>query len=255
MNSGQCFRISEVSNGVFFILTKDKFLRVDVIGKDKFLFYCDESQFKYYIDYFDLNYNYEKIKKACIRSDIFLKNAMKATDGLRILKQDKFETIISFIISQRKSIKAIQTSIERLSKICGKKIKNKFGTFYAFPTAIDLASLSMKELRSCGLGYRAEYIKTFCKEYLVKKINLDSFEKFDDQSLLDKFMEYKGIGIKVASCIALFAYHRFSICPVDVWISRVLKKFYRGKIPLEYREFAGVIQQYWFNFAKNYDII
>ena len=249
-NSGQCFRMNEVEENVFNVLSTNKFLRINVLNNNTFDFECSQKEFAFYEKYFDLEEKYDKFKKTCKNNDIFLKKCIDFSYGLRILNQDIFETIISFIISQRKSVKAIQTSIERLCKLSGKKIKNKYGIFFSFPTAKEILKLSKEKLLSCGIGYRADYIMDFCKDYLSGIYDLEKMSKLDDSELLEKLMSIKGVGIKVASCVALFAYHRMSICPIDVWIARVIDKKYNGKIPKEYLKYAGIIQQYWFNYTR-----
>lgn len=249
-NSGQCFRMIEVDDGIYNVLHKDKMLRVKRISNDSFDFDCNEMEFKFYEKYFDLKNDYSKYAKVCKSKDSFLKKCIAFSSGLRVLNQDKFETIISFIISQRKSVKAIQTSIERLCKLCGKKIKNKYGEFYSFPDPKSIIKLPSEKLDTCGLGYRKEYIINFCNDYIGGKYDLDKMETLSDDELLEELMKIKGVGVKVASCIALFAYHRMSICPKDVWIYRVLDKKYNGKVPKEYEKYAGIIQQYWFNYTR-----
>ena len=249
-NSGQCFRMYEVEENVFNIFSVDKMLRVKVLNNNTFDFDCSEKEFKYYSHYFDLSDNYDKYSKICKKSDKFLKKCIEFSNGLRILNQDKFEMIISFIISQRKSVKAIQTSIDRMCKLSGKKIKNKYGEFYAFPSAKEILKLSKSKLLSCGMGYRTDYIIEFCKDYIAGKYDLEAMNKLPDEELLNTLLSIKGVGVKVASCVALFAYHRMSICPIDVWIARVLDKRYNGKIPKEYEKYAGMIQQYWFNYTR-----
>ncbi|MBR4314456.1 MAG: DNA-3-methyladenine glycosylase 2 family protein, partial [Lachnospiraceae bacterium] len=239
-----------VEENVFNIFSVDKMLRVKAINNNTFDFDCSEKEFKYYSHYFDLSDNYDKYSKLCKKSDKFLKKCIEFSNGLRILNQDKFEMIISFIISQRKSVKAIQTSIERMCKLSGKKIKNKYGEFYAFPSAKEILKLSKSKLLSCGMGYRTDYIIEFCKDYIAGKYDLEAMNKLPDEELLNTLLSIKGVGVKVASCVALFAYHRMSICPIDVWIARVLDKKYNGKIPKEYEKYAGMIQQYWFNYTR-----
>ena len=249
-NSGQCFRIYEVEENVFNVLSTNKMLRVIVKNNDTFDFDCNERDYDFYKKYFDLNSDYNKYKKVCKKNDVFLKKCIKYSEGLKILNQDKFETIISFIISQRKSVKAIQTSIERLCKIAGKKIINKYGIFYSFPDAKSILKLSKDDLLSCGMGYRTDYIMNFCKDYINGMYDLNFLDKLSDRELIDELLKIKGVGIKVASCIALFSYHRMSICPIDVWINRVLESKYNGEIPKEYLKYAGIIQQYWFNYTR-----
>lgn len=249
-NSGQCFRMYEIEENVFNVFSTDKMLRVKMINNNTFDFDCSAKEYKFYENYFDLKDNYDKYARVCKSNDVFLKKCISFSNGLRILNQDKFEMVISFIISQRKSVKAIQTSIERLCKLCGKKIKNKYGEFYAFPSAESILKLSDAKLNSCGLGYRKEYIAQFCRGYVDGTYYLNKIEKYSDEDLINYLLDIKGVGIKVASCIALFAYHRMSICPKDVWINRVLDKKYNGKVPKEYEKYAGIIQQYWFNYTR-----
>lgn len=250
-NSGQCFRIYEIDQNVFNVQTVDKFLRINKISDEVYDFDCSKSEFIFYKHYFDLNVNYKKYQSVCKSNDSFLKNGIYYSKGLKILNQDKFETIISFIISQRKSIKAIQTSIERLCKMAGNKHKNKYGIYYTFPTARQILSLGKVGLKKCGLGYRVEYIANFCMDYINKKFNFAKMEKMSDEELIHDLMKIKGVGIKVASCIALFSFHRLSVCPKDVWINRIIETKYKGKIPKEYKDYMGVIQQYWFNYIIN----
>lgn len=247
--SGQCFRFYEIEKNVFNVYTTDKFLRIYRISNNEFDFKCSKNEFKFFENYFDLQTDYSKFSRICDKKDEFLKRCIDYSKGLRILNQDKFEMIISFIISQRKSIKAIRTSIERLSTLCGKKCKSEFGEYYAFPTAEQIVKVGTSKLASCGLGYRLEYIVEFCKDYLMGKYNLEAFSKLSNEELLDALMKIKGVGLKVASCVALFAYHRIDICPKDVWINRVIDKKYNGKFPDKYEKYAGIIQQYWFNYS------
>lgn len=248
-DSGQCFRFYEVKDNVFDVYTTDKHLRIYKISKNAFDFKCSKKEYAFFEDYFDLKTDYNKFSRICDKSDEFLKRCIDYSQGLRILNQDKFEMLISFIISQRKSIKAIRTSIERLSRLCGKKRKSEYGDYYAFPTAEQIVKISKSKLASCGLGYRLEYIVDFCKDYLMGKYDLNAFSKLSNDELLDALMEIKGVGLKVASCVALFAYHRLDICPKDVWINRVIEKKYKGKFPDKYNKYAGIIQQYWFNYS------
>lgn len=245
--SGQCFRMYEVEENTFHIYSTDRFLKATLIAKDTYDFECNEKEWQFYEKYFDLKNNYDKYKKVCKSNDKYLKECIEYSEGLKILNQDKFEMVISFIISQRKSVRAISTSIERLCKLCGKKKKN----YYAFPTAKEILKVNKIKLATCGLGYRLPYIVDFCRDYISGKYDLEDMENLPSEELIDKLLTIKGVGIKVASCIALFAYHRLDICPKDVWINRVLNNKYGGQVPKEYEKYAGIIQQYWFNYSKN----
>lgn len=210
-------------------------------------FSCDKKEWdKIYKKYFDVAFDYNKILKIVKPNDMYLKKCIRYGKGLRLLNQDAYEMLISFIISQRKSIPAIRTSIERLCKYCGKKKKDKMCEYYAFPSAIEILK-NKSQLSKCGLGYRAPYIIDACEKIISGDVKLYNNENIS----IDYLMKIKGVGIKVASCVMLFAYHDFTICPIDVWMERVLKEHYGGSFPETYMRYAGVIQQYLFNFAKD----
>ena len=254
-NSGEIFRLNKVyeddKKSVYDLMCRDKYLNIvyDKI-KDNYKYSCDKKTFdKFYKDYFDIDTDYKKYIKLCKKDDKFLKNALRYGEGLKILRQDKYEMLISFIISQRKSIKAIKTSIERMCKLAGKKIKNDYGIFYAFPTPEEIIKHKSK-LSTCGLGYRYPYIIEACEKIISGEINLESLDKLSTDELLKELMKIKGVGLKVASCVALFSYHRLETCPMDVWMLRVLNDAYGGEFPKEYLPYLGVLQQYMFYYAK-----
>ena len=192
---------------------------------DGYILSCSKSEFEeFWIDYFDLRLDYSDFEKNIPADDLFLTNAAEYSYGIRILNQDKWEMLISFIISQRKSIPAIKSSIEKLARTYGKKIdmqvpdfiKNidKNSEFFAFPTPKVLADASLDDLNACSLGYRSPYIEA-------------------------------------ANCVALFGYHRIAAFPIDVWIKRMIDEHYEGEFPLKlYDGYAGVIQQYIFYYGR-----
>lgn len=253
-NSGQCFRLNQINDNLYSLVYKNNVLFVKQLDKNMFDFSCSVDKFnKIYFEYFDLGTNYNKYKKVVDSNDLFLKNCIKYSSGLRILRQEPFETLISFIISQRKSIPAIKTSIERLSKVCGNMIKTKYGDFYSFPTAKSIYE-NRNKIDNCGLGYRKDYIIDTSYRILSNDIDLYKLYDLDNVDLKNCLLSLKGVGEKVASCIMLFAYSRYDICPVDVWIDRVLKLKYKNQLPKKYEKYAGIIQQYWFYYAKDHKI-
>lgn len=258
--SGQIFRFNKINDTTYELIERDKRIRIEDNGK-YWAFGIDKKAYnKFYKKYFDDDnklYNniknpYYYIENSLSKKDKFLKECVAYGKGIRILRQDPFEMLISFIISQRKSIKAIKTSIEKLCKLCGKKKKDKYGIYYAFPTAKEILD-KKDELSKCSLGYRVEYVIDACEKVVSKNIKLydKNIDSLSDDKLIAYLTNIKGVGIKVASCVSLFAYHRLSICPIDVWIKRVLDKYYDGKVPKKYEKYAGLIQQYWFIKAQN----
>lgn len=258
--SGQIFRFN-VYDDEYSLVAGDKLLFIKE-DDDGYILSCSESEFEeFWIDYFDLRLDYSDFEKNIPADDLFLTNAAEYSYGIRILNQDKWEMLISFIISQRKSIPAIKSSIEKLARTYGKKIdmqvpdfiKNidKNSEFFAFPTPKALADASLDDLNACSLGYRSPYIEASAKAVYRGDIDLEALSKLDDNELLAALMSLKGVGIKVANCVALFGYHRIAAFPIDVWIKRMIDEHYDGEFPLKlYDGYAGVIQQYIFYYGR-----
>ena len=259
-DSGQIFRFN-VYYFVFCIVGVVNLLFIKEF-KNGYILSCSEKEFnEFWLDYFDLRLDYGDFEKNIPETDIFLKDAAKYSYGIRILNQDKWEMLISFIISQRKSIPAIKSSIEKLAKVYGKKIDMKIPEFiknidadtefYTFPTPKELANADIEALNACSLGYRSPYIEASAKAVYRKDIDLNAIDSLDDEELLKALMSLKGVGIKVANCVALFGYHRIAAFPIDVWIKRMIDEHYDGEFPLElYKGYAGVIQQYIFYYGR-----
>ena len=256
-DSGQIFRFNRIGEDKFELIASDKLLYIKEIKNDAgslshYEISCTEYEYNnYWENYFDLKTDYSAFIKDIPKDDIFLNKAVSYSNGIHILNQDKWEMLISFIISQRKSISAIKTSIEKLCCMFGKQIADGR---YAFPTPEALACANLYELNACSLGYRSEYIYEAASLIASGKIVLDKLDKLNDKELIESLMRFKGVGIKVANCVFLFAYHRIGAFPVDVWIDRVIKTYYNGSFPINrYKGYAGVIQQYIFFYARNKD--
>ena len=255
--SGQCFRIRLAEDDTWSIIAKDRYLRLRVQdpgenGSQICDFDCDREEFdSFWVDYFDLDTDYARIDRLADPADPYLTEAVKYGRGLRILRQDLWETIISFTISQRKSIPAISRCVGKLSHEYGKKIDEKI---YAFPEPQDLFGVPSDDLSECGLGYRSKYIWSICR--LISD-GLWDLKKAADPSLTDaEVIEYlsllPGVGAKIANCVSLFGLHRLAAFPRDTWICRIEKEHYNGKFPEEkYPEYAGVMQQYMFFYGRN----
>ncbi len=249
-NSGQCFRFNEVGDGIFRLVVGDRILTLNQPCDDTIVFDCPQNEIdNFWGDYFDLSTDYSAFIAAVPSDDMFLTDAVKESFGIRILRQPLFETLISFIISQRKSIPAIKTSIEALCRLCGDELAPDI---YTFPTAEALAACSMDEILSCSVGYRARYILSAARDIAEGKVDLEQFHALDDETLLQALLEFSGVGVKVANCVRLFGYHRLAAFPEDVWILKTIEKYYAGNFPHQlYEGFAGVIQQYMFFYARS----
>ncbi len=253
INSGQCFRPCEISEGLFRFITKDKVLFIKPHFKNEFEISCDKDIWeRVWIHYFDLNSCYRDKRAEIPREDSFMTRAGQMGSGIRILNQDYFETLISFIISQRKSIPAIRTSIEAICDIYGKTAETEYGRVKLFPTSKDIEEIGYEELAKCSLGYRLPYITEVIRDINAGILDLDKLSTEDDESLMSGLMAIKGVGIKVASCVALFAYSRGALAPVDVWIDRVINNYYGGINPFPgFGSNSGIYQQYAFYLIKS----
>lgn len=262
--SGQVFRMNKRADGWWQLVAMDKLLLLRepegaepeadgcIYGAELM---CSEYEYNgYWKRYFDMFSDYADYRSAVDPEDLFLTEAAEYGRGIRILMQDPWEMLITFIISQRKNIPAIKSCVEAICRKFGRRIedeKAEGGFYYAFPTPDELSGASEEELRSCSLGYRAPYIKATATEiageyYFV----LDSLLLAENEDLLGVLKGFTGVGTKVANCISLFGYHRIDAFPIDVWISRILEEHYPNGFPFErYKGFAGIMQQYMFFYA------
>ncbi len=267
MISGQCFRVKEIAEGVFRFITGGHILYIRKKDEHSFEISCTKDEWEnIWAHYFDMERSYAAIAASEYGKHEFSDRAIDFGRGLRILKQDKWEMLISFIISQRKSIPAISSAVEGLSEKFGKRILvskevkeeiKKWGVadmdIYTFPTAKELSKASPDDLKSCGLGYRAPYIEDAVKKVISGELDLDEIGKLPDEELFERLMEVHGVGKKVANCVLLFGYSRTARVPIDVWISRAIDEEFGGEnlFPL-FGENGGIIQQYIFYYEKNF---
>ena len=182
----------------------------------------------------------------------YLKSSVDFSKGIRILRQEPFETLVSFIISQRKTIPAIRKSVELICEQFGRIIKTDFeDSIHLFPTPEQLSKATMLHLSNCALGYRGAYVRDAIEKVVERIVRLDGFRKTPDGDMLAELQQIKGVGIKIASCVALYAYHRLNIAPIDVWIKRAIQDDFKGvNIFAEFERHAGVLQQYIFYYKR-----
>ncbi len=200
--------------------------------------------------YFDLSRSYKDVRSLS-KSDPFMAQAAELGKGIRILKQDPFEMLLTFIVSQRKSIPAIKKSVEAMCKRFGRRVKTDMEEFYLFPKASDIDTGEASELSECSLGYRLDYIKSAVSMVASGELDLGALEGFSDETLFEALKAVRGVGDKVSNCICLFAYGRTGRAPVDVWIKRMMDEHYNGENPfLAFGDAAGIMQQYIFYYAQ-----
>lgn len=261
-DSGQAFRFKVIDDKHVELVAFGKYLQIANTAEDTFAFSCTQKEFEdIWTSYFDLGRDYNEIVNSINKNDRYLLDASDFGSGIRILKQDIFETTISYIISQRRSIPSITTSVERISKLCGKKIKAPklsepfvkplCDEYYAFPTPQELCTLSFEELENTGVGYRAPYIARATEEFCSGKLDPASLSELSDEDLYKALIAMYGVGTKVANCIMLFAFARIGRFPVDVWIKRIEDKYYNGHFDCSpYPDSAGIMQQFMFYYER-----
>lgn len=281
-DSGQCFRMRPVSesqefrNGeyAYTVISRGRRLTVSQ-NQDHFTFVCPDSHMDFWEQYFDLSTDYGAIIDAVNPKDSYLTNAARYGSGIRILRQDPWEMIITFIISQQKTIPAIQKLVDALCSRYGTPLEPSPHTelplvLHSFPTPEQLNQASLEDLLELKLGYRAKYIKKICENACSGALNIELLAAMDYSAAMDYLQGFYGIGEKVANCICLFGLHHIEAFPVDTWIKKILLNEYapgcRGikKIPQahvcealiekyfsRYKGYAGVMQQYMFFYARS----
>ena len=264
-DSGQAFRIKMIDKDHAELVAFGRYLQIAKTGKNTFAFSCSGKEFNnIWKGYLDLDRNYEAIVSSIDKNDRYLSAAAEFGKGIRILKQDVFETTISYIISQRRSIPSITTSVERISKLCGRKItipelcdpfvEPLCKEYYAFPAPEELNALPFSELENTGVGYRAPYIARAAEEFANGKLDPESLASLSDDDLYKALTGMYGVGTKVANCIMLFAFARTGRFPVDVWIKRIEDRYYSGHFDCSpYPDTAGIMQQFMFYYERRKD--
>ena len=242
---GQCFRWNEQEDGSYIGVIKNGVIQVKKekkickemngekeINKTKeiitFTGKCDGNFKEIVEEYFDLNRDYEKIKKQLENIDEYLKKSIEYGNGIRILNQDLWETIISFIISANNNIPRIKGIIERISQKYGNEIEWNGKKYYTFPTPEQLKDVTVQEFRNLGLGFRDIRLYETTQMILNKEVDLEKLRKNPNtQEVRNELLKLSGVGPKVADCILLFSdLKRFDVFPIDVWVRRVMNDLY-----------------------------
>ena len=226
---GQCFRWNEEEDGSYTGVFKGNFKNLKKVEEKVFFEGICNGDIKDTIeDYFDLRRDYKKIKQTLSKIDNNMENSIKYGKGIRILNQDLWETIISFIISANNNIPRIKTIIERICKKYGEEINFNGKKYYTFPSVETLNALSVEDFRSLGVGFRDIRLFETTKMISEGKIDLDKLLKLEStMEVREELLKLSGVGPKVADCILLFSdLKRFDVFPIDVWVRRVMNDLY-----------------------------
>ncbi|UEL49703.1 DNA-3-methyladenine glycosylase family protein [Terrisporobacter hibernicus] len=263
---GQCFRWLKEEDDSYTGVVQGKVVNVK---KENDLIIFDNTNKEdfdnIWFDYFDLGRDYSEIKNELKVMDEYLEKATEFGKGIRILQQDGWEMLISFIISANNRIPMIQRAINNLSQKYGKFIGEYRGKkYYAFPTPEELSQASVEDIRACQTGFRDKYIKSVVDYVNENNENVLFYRRLNTDECIKELMKFNGVGPKVADCIALFGMQKYDTFPVDVWVKRVMEEFYvEDNLSLpKIRQFAlekfgdsaGFAQQYLFYYARELGI-
>lgn len=247
-DSGQCFRMKKIGENRFAVHAADRYLEIEQ-ENTIVTFHCQEEEFLvFWVSYFDLDTDYGDYIKEINPRDQYLNRAAEMGSGIRILRQDLWEMIVSFLISQQNNIVRIRRCIDNICKRFGEeKITWDGKKYHAFPTPETLAMASEEELRDCNLGYRAKYVAGTARAVAAGEISLEKISRMRYKKAKEELLTLYGVGEKVADCICLFALHHLEAFPVDTHIRQVLDSHYKRGFPnRRYKGMRGVMQQYIF---------
>ncbi len=241
---GQCFRWKEQENGAFSAIVGGK--RITVVSRGDKIVIESSHEREFLEKYFDLNTDYgEYIKR--FSADPTLKAACESSSGIRLLRQEPFETLISFIISQNNNIPRISGIIERLCESFGEKTDGGF----SFPTLKRLQGVTAEELAPLRAGFRARYIADAVLKLGTGEVDFAEIDALPLDAARERLKRIVGVGDKVADCVLLFAFGKLGAFPKDVWVKRVMERFYPNGLPECTRGAEGVAQQYLFDYVRN----
>ena len=263
LECGQCFHFVKLDEEDYVLAAKGHVLHVS--QEDDTVTFYDTEEDEYvnvWKDYFDMDRDYSAIKKKLLEKDDKLKDAIESMWGVRILNQDFFETLISFIISQNKQIPHIKKIVETLSERFGDDLGEINGMrFFAFPTVSQMCNVTEEDLRDCKTGFRAPYIVDAVQKTADGQISEAALKAADTAECEKMLTKIKGVGSKVANCCMLFGLDKRDAFPVDVWIKRIMEQLYfsgketdKEKIAAfaktRFGSYGGYAQQYLFFYGK-----
>lgn len=277
---GQIFRFEEIDNDNFIVIAFGKLIELVQRNNDVFIYNTTEEEFEeIWLNYFDLDTDYSIIKEE-LSKDNLLKESIEFGYGIRVLNQEPFEMLLSFIISARNNIPSIKKTVNKICEKWGNEIQYKNKIYYSFPRIEQIKDATLEEIKNTGASFRSKYLIDTIKNVYnstkynsnlkeedklkLKKYDLNYIKGLNDDECHVALQEFKGVGSKVADCIMLFSMNKSSAFPVDVWVKRAMMHFYNAeegslnKIRIfarnKFGEFSGFAQQYLFYYARENNI-
>lgn len=261
LECGQCFHFVKTGDEEYLISAMGRILHIRQEGKN--LIFCNTSEEEFNLiwkKYFDLERDYGEIKRKLLKADSRLSDAINAMHGVRILNQDFFETMISFIISQNQQIPRIKQIVANISREYGQRGEG----IDIFPDVNSILEAGNEGMMACKAGFRSKYIVDACEKYKAGLLNEEFLLNADYETAVARLKEVKGIGDKVANCIVLFSLNKRNAFPVDVWMKRIMENMYfKEDTPVNrieafakehFGELGGYAQQYLFYYGKTMNI-
>lgn len=262
LECGQCFRFEKINELEYKIVAYGKVLNIKQTGNKVIMSPCTAEDYEnIWKRYFDMDRDYNEIKIKVSENDPIMKEAVEYAGGIRLLNQDPYECLLSFIISQNNNIPRIKGIIERMAE----KYGTKSGDNYLFPNLCQLNTASEDDLFELKMGFRAKYIRDCLDKLISGEVELDIINDLTTEELLNMLLKIKGVGQKVADCTMLFSMGRREVFPTDVWVKRVMEHLYFDGNETNIKDIhkfakdkwgklAGYAQQYLFYYARSLKI-
>lgn len=248
---GQCFRWDSLSDGSFIGVAFNKLLKLRLENNTLILDGCNEKDFlNIWQNYFDLKLDYRQIRNYLKSLDCTLDTITQFAPGIRILNQDPWETLCSFIISQNNNIPRIKGIISKLCSKFGNPINNS--SYYSFPEFERIACLNKEDLEELKSGFRAPYILDAARKLASGYISLQDIKTMPIEDARCELMKIKGVGPKVAECTLLYGFHRLEAFPMDVWMKRAMYLLFPEHDASYFGKYAGIAQQYIFHYSRSH---
>lgn len=249
LDCGQSFRWKDNGDGSFTGVAYEKLVTVSIQNGDLHIENTTKQDFeKIWRRYFDLDLDYDSIRESIGKIHPVLKEASSYAPGIRILQQEPWEALCTFIISQNNNIKRIKGIVDRLCTTFGNKIGDT--DFYTFPKPEILAELTPDDLAPLRAGFRNKYIIDASRKVASGEVDLEKCKNVPYDEARAELCKIKGVGNKVADCTLLFGMHRIEAFPIDVWMRRAMEKLFPNMTGEDFGEYAGIAQQYIFHYAR-----